>query len=1112
MVVKKIFLLSLAVLSLCRTGAGELLNGGFEKALPKPTGRSFRLKLAENWETLLQSGSTKLEASLSEQAHSGKYSMRIKAIVPNSFGGAYQTVECTPDSTLELSMFVKGTAKTRVYFRIRFIDASGKSNIKKYLMPGWVIRENEKDKWIERKYKFQVPSWAVKMTVGIETLGNNFPDAEIFIDDVKLTTGASTVLKNKYLRAEIDPLFGGCIKSLELTADGRSRQFTMPRTLTKDGGMALEIIPERRNPGLFSQKKYELSSPVPMRKIVVTRTEKGGGHDGLKVTKTFALEPDSTKITVSLELLNTGKKTIDTSCRVLNCLLPRDGILTSPTKDWLQAFEKNAESIKTTSAIHSNNLQRGFLARTTPDAAVILGFDPARAKSGYCWVGSGIDTMEVTYADIRLAPEEKYVITYFIGVSGVNAPVFAVNGDLVLGVDSLTAPGKLFVSSLKKLEAKLDVNGENKTVALLPGEKAELPGREFTVACNGRSDKYNASYKAMFIKGIKLPPPARHSNVSRFDNFFPVIVNGDVALTWKESNGVDGYANRFLRNLEDNLREAAAIGINASMQSRTLQKSVLPAAKLPGGRSLPGELCLKYDMSLFPNTLMLYREDVDVEKYRPVLAKRMELFWHKDTIELMKKYDKVVKAVLTADETTAQNIPCMLEAHETLAKALPHDVPLYPYLNIHARVYIPYVPIFCGDWYPISRKHASGRNPWSIGRVTAETVRLAKDTPVHVILQSFGYFKEVYGFPTAEEFRLMSHLAAANGAKGFEIHEVNNRGLSWRYNYGYHYAARGNAGEYTPLWFEIGRCAREFTAIGTQFTGTFPGKNPAYLANIKTPDYRSKNGFYAGPQVKFFTLERKDGTLFAVAVNHALEKGIKQQVVFRNPAGTRVWSLTKMAQASRTYTMDLAPGSAEYFVIGSEAAVEKAVNTVALERAKRLNVSLSIAADRAAGSGVDVAAAAAVEKRSLQAVEQGKGLEALSLAKEAEKVLKKTVASSPFGQFDARWDKARHALSDVCFMFLTHFDLVVPPEIRKATKRYAQYRNTADPEMQKLVDDVAACWIEYWQIEHLIVAGKLEDRSRAEKFIARAHACAAAATAYLKANVHKIHVDDPYGD
>ena len=66
--------------------------------------------------------------------------------------------------------------------------------------------------------------------------------------------------------------------------------------------------------------------------------------------------------------------------------------------------------------------------------------------------------------------------------------------------------------------------------------------------------------------------------------------------------------------------------------------------------------------------------------------------------------------------------------------------------------------------------------------------------------------------------------------------------------------------------------------------------------------------------------------------------------------------------------------------------------------------------------------------------------------------------------------------------------------------------------MQKLVDDVAACWIEYWQIEQLIVSGKLQDRSRAEKFIARAHGCAAAATAYLKANAHKIEVDDPYRD
>ena len=1108
---KKIFLFLTAVLTFCQISAAELLNGGFEKALPKPQGRSFRLKLAENWETLLQSGSDKLEASLSTQAHSGKYSMRIKAVVPNSFGGAYQVVDCTPDSAMELSMYVKGTANTRTYFRIRFIDAKGKAD-KKYLMPGWVIREWEKDKWLLRQYKFKVPSHAVKMSIGIETLGNKFPNAEIFIDDVNLTAGSSPILKNKYLRAEIDPLFGGCIKSLELTANGKTRQFTMPRALTKEGGMAMEIIPEKRNPGLFSKKKYELSAPVPMQKIVVTRTEKGGDHDGLQVKKTFSLEPDSTKISVTLELINTGKKIINTSCRVQNCLLPADGFLTSPTKDWLQTFEKNAENIKTTNAVNSNNLQRGFIAKTLPDAAFMLGFDSAKANGAYCWVSAGIDTMELTYSDIKLAPNGRYTINYFIGVSNANAPIFAVNNDLVLGVDSLKETQKLVVSSLKKLNSKIDINGKETAVDLLPGTKAEFPGKEFTVSYSKQNDKYNASYKAMFIRGIKLPPPVKSSNISRFDNYFPVIINGDVALTWKESNGVDGYANRFLRNLEANLREAAAIGINASMQTRTIQRGILPAANLPDGRNLVGELCLKYGISLFPTSLLYYKDDVDVEKFRPVLEKRMDLFWHKDSVNLMKKYDKVVKAVFTADETTAQNIPCMLEAHETLAKKLPHNVPLYPYLNIHARVYIPYVPVFLGDWYPISRKNASGRNPWNIGKVTLDTVKIAKDTPVHVILQSFGYFKEVYGFPTIEEFRLMCHLSAANGAKGFEIHEVNNRGLSWRYKYGYHYAARGNAGEYTPLWFEIGRCAREFTAIGTQFTGTFPCKNPAYLENIKTPVYRSKNGFYDGPQVKFFTLKRKDGTLIAVAVNHSLEKSINQKVVFGNPAGTKVWSLTKMAPASKNYTMHLEPGSAEYFVIGKDAAVQKSVNMVAIERAKRLNVAWQIAAERASGNGVDIKSAAAIEKKSVEAIKQNKGLEALKFSKEAEKVLKKTVENTSFGKLDARWDKARHALSDACFMFMTHFDLVVPPAIRAKTPRYAKYNNTEDPRMQKLVDDIAACWIEYWQVEQLIVTGKLSDRSRAEKLIQKAHTSAAAAIAYLKANAHKIQVDNPYGD
>ena len=185
---------------------------------------------------------------------------------------------------------------------------------------------------------------------------------------------------------------------------------------------------------------------------------------------------------------------------------------------------------------------------------------------------------------------------------------------------------------------------------------------------------------------------------------------------------------------------------------------------------------------------------------------------------------------------------------------------------------------------------------------------------------------------------------------------------------------------------------------------------------------------------------------------------------------------------------------------------------VACERARRLNIAWQIAADRASVNGVDIKNASAVNKKSIDALRQNKGLEALKFSKEAEKVLKETVAKTAFGKLDIRWDKARHALSDVCFKFLTHFDLVVPPAIRAKTPRYEKYNNTLDPKMQKMVDDVANCWIEYWQVEQLIISGKLKDYSRAEKLIQKAHSSASAATAYLKANAHKIKVDNPYGD
>ncbi|OQA79650.1 MAG: hypothetical protein BWY31_04211 [Lentisphaerae bacterium ADurb.Bin242] len=1109
----KIFYILLCCAFAFSMHAAQILNGSFELPEKSRKSQGVVLRLAENWDFILQAGSDKTGAEMTDDAHSGKKAARLFTKVEKAFVGAYQTLDCEPDTTLTAYAWMKGGKQgCKAYFRIFFIDKNGQKD-KKYLMPGW----NVKDSWTLCEYKFQIPPHASKIYFGIETLGNRIPDAELIVDDVMMQEESAPVLANGLVRAEIDPLFGGCIRSLETLVNGKKIQWTLPRSMNATGGLALEIIPMQRVPGAFANKKYELSVLEPKRKILVSHLETDGKLAGLQVNKIFTLDKDSLKINVDLEFVNTGAETISTSCRIQNILVGSDGFFTSPTRDWLQAFHKTAESTKTTNALNSNNLQSGWLAKTTPDAAAVFAFHLPHVTSAYSWISEPIDTVEWYYSDLKLTPKESWKTSYSINTAPSGNPVFAFDGKAVWGVDSLdlNAAKTFTVAAVENISQKYTVNSKDTALKLKAGETATTALDSPAVHCS--SENYSAvygakyNYKTEFIKGIKLPAPKKISLTPRFDHFFPFMFN-DVALAWRESTGVSGAANQFIRNAESAMRECAANHFNLIMMGRIIQKTILSKANLEDGRNLFGELAVKYDLSLVSSTLLFGKNDINVEKFRPILRERLDFFYHPDHLNFIKKYDRQYKAIFTADETTGQNIPCMLEAHEALAKRIPVELPIYPYLNIHTRVYIPYAPVFFGDWYPVNRKSYGGRNPWSVERVVAETVAQAKEVPVHIILQCFGSFQKGYAFPTPAEYRMMCHLACANGVKGIDSHEVNNRGLSWRYNYGYHYAARGNAGELTPLWFALGECAREITAIGPQLIPASPCAVPAWL-KLESPRYRSANGYYDGPQVKFYTLDRKDGVLFAVAVNHSEKNAASLPVTFAPPNRESIYSLTKMAPADGRYRIELKPGDAEYFVIGKESEVRSAANEVALERFNRAKVVFRIAADRAAGNGVDMTPAFQLENEAVAAAAKKNGQEARKKIAEAGTVMNELIAASDYGRFNAEWNKVRTALSDVSFLFLTHFDLVIPPHLRAKTARYAKWNNTDDPKMQKLVDDVADCWTEYWQIENQIVNGKLSsERTKADLLMKKAFAASKAATEYLKANAHKIVVDDPYAE
>ncbi|MBO7328600.1 MAG: hypothetical protein J6W00_07510 [Lentisphaeria bacterium] len=1096
--------------------AAPFSNGGFEEPETKKKAKHYSATQyhAANWSFIRNSGND-CDANVTVQnARTGKTAARLTTKKAKAFPGIYQTFDCQADSEMTVSAWMKrGEARAVVFFRIFFIDGQGKKNMVKYLMHGWNLSKD----WKKYEYKFKIPSYAKQMTLCIETMNNKAPEIEILIDDVAVSSQSGTVLKNAMIRAEIDPLFGGCIRSLTVDLKNKKIEFTKPRTLNTNGGMALEIIPAKRNPGLFANKKYDFQVIIPQEKISLTRTEKGATLNGLTVRKTFTLPKDSTQIQVDLELSNTGKKKLQTTCRIHNVLLPVNGAITIPVRDWLQCFKRNETSIETTNTIQADNLKSGWLSKSMPDATLIGQFSLSQFKNGYFWVGSEVDTMEWFYLPITLAPGESWKTSYFLNIVASNTPVFAFDGKTAFSVDSLEkdAAKNIMLAANSNVSKQYTINGKEQKLQLSAGnvitQKLSTPNALCTAPGFHAMFGTENNYKAEFIRGIKLPTPKEQKKLDGFDDFFVFCYNADLALTYKESTGVTGYAEQFIRNAENTIRESAANGCNMLTLQRVPQPQILPFTKLKNGKNLLGELARKYDIYYMPNTLIIWKDDIDIAQFRPRLQKRLDFFYHPYYLDVIKQYKDRFKAVYTADEITAQNIPCMLEAHEKLTERLPVKLPVYPMLNLHTRAYLPYVSLYSGDWYPINRKENGGRNPWSMERVVKETVDMAKGGRIELVIQTFGFSRTSYSFPTPAEIRLMSHLAVANGAKGISYHEVTNGGLIWRYNYGYHYTARGNAGELTPLWFALGECGRELTAIGPEILTSKP--SDTQWITVSTPHYRSSNGYYNGPQVKPYSLERQDHAKIVILVNQDVKKNGSADIKFNLKKGEKVYSLTEMAWCPSNVKITLKPGNAEYFAIGTETQLNQIHNAVALKRFQRAVVEFRIQAERAERNGVDLAQAVALEMDAKKFAEAGKGMEAWKKINLAKMKIEELIKDTDYGNFQQKWWKFRMALSDISFKFQTHFDLVIPPHLRKKTKQFAKWNNTEDPQMQKLVDNIAAYWTEYWRIEYKIVNGALkEEYSNANKLIEKGLNNVKETDDYLKKNAHKINVDDPFAD
>jgi hypothetical protein len=131
--------------------------------------------------------------------------------------------------------------------------------------------------------------------------------------------------------------------------------------------------------------------------------------------------------------------------------------------------------------------------------------------------------------------------------------------------------------------------------------------------------------------------------------------------------------------------------------------------------------------------------------------------------------DEVVVSWKVYDEPSVKELLPVARVIRAIHEADPLQRPAIVEFNSHVKFgsFAPYLNINCWDHYPIKE---GVRDPWSVRLYAREYRELLPDKPMWVLLPAFeglppvhdGYFTR----PSDAEFRMMTYLAIAEGAKG----------------------------------------------------------------------------------------------------------------------------------------------------------------------------------------------------------------------------------------------------------------------------------------------------------------------------------------------------------
>ena len=905
-------------------------------------------------------------------------------------------------------------------------------------------RKAEADQWKKLETKFCVPENVYGLVYALETLRDN---AAVCFDEAFLEIEPGPEISNNALRVKLNPRVGGGIDALILK--GTQLDFTNANRKSSAGGMMMTIIPDTRMPGIARNQPFQLEIVIPDKKIRMTQLQETGEWSGLKIIKEYEIAEKKPEVKVGLTLQNQGKKTLQVTQRIQNFINSEPGVYSWPTPDWLQIFEQPDQQQSGANSVVNDLLRAGWVAKyyRMQGVTLLFDFDVRAVRQSYAYITSSRSTLEWYYRKVELPPGASWKTHCRISV--------------------LTGQKEYFADAIGKL------------------------------------------HKVQEVKLVKLPaPPSREELPQQFDGFFPFAASlGNLVLPEMAGGGSE-YSRLFAATGLRLTRLFADSYFNSVYSGRLIYGTMHKPFWNPDGTHQLGEMLRRYDMRFFLETLLLDKGDMDVAEYMrrkwPEMRKRMT---DPDLTRFIGRYQDRIPLMFTADEIQPQNVDVMLRAHSELKKILPEHIIPFPYLNSSMVQYLPYVPVFVGDWYPVKRPDISGRNPWSVYEEFLQKVKLAGEVPVWFMPQGFGSAGSldsagaggvIYGLPSAGEVRLMLHSAVAAGVKGICWHGFANGTWPWMMNYRmYPYSLLGGAGQRSPAWEGVVDCARDFAAVGPLLLKSRPDKVPEKI-QLRCGTYRDSQEFYNGPAIRVFALKTPKGILLA-AVN---QNPVSAESGSLDGLPGKVFDLTAFSFLQNTSVpLNLKPGGAQYFYLGDD------TGEIALccrGRFEREKVRYRIAAERASANGIPV--------DSLQKLSHLPPEQALSALFQEQKILQERIHASDLGRVLEHLEAIRQMLDDIDFRFSTHIDLLVTPEMRKNTPRYQRWSKHPDPEIQALRECIARDFMQFYSLSDSLDMGEkaaalLAPSAKLRRQMEQDHQ---KVTAVLKKYHSRIKVDNPF--